>query len=408
MAIFLGILSNFLFAKTLTPGEFGSYSYFVSVILVAGSCLPFGFDTLVLRECSIFIPLKKWGSFNALLKLAYFVSIIIVVAAIPVVYYVFYQNHDRNIEKLPFWHFVIYILSFVFVGFAILRQHLIQAMEFVSESQFIFNVTRPLVIVIVLFIYWINAVTVNFENALFIFLLATVITFFMMEWFFFSKREMVNNNQFDESNTKKWLVTAMFLFLYDLVGNIGNNLDIFIAKQYLTESDTGIYVVCRKLSLLAAFGINITGIAIRTKFATLYQANKLLEVQKLITLSTRIVFLLFAPLGLGLIFFGKEVLIFIRFEYVFGYEALIILCIAELLNLFFGPSTIFLLMISHEKQANVISILNLIVQGILIYLLIPYYGVLGIAYAILACTIFKNLTIYLYIRLKTGIRFAAF
>lgn len=407
-AIVAGIASSFLIAKMLTPSQFGSYSYFVSVILVAGSCLPFGFDTLILREGTIFISKGQLPLLNGLIKMAYTFALFFSVFMVPSVFFILTNNNDSSIGQMSITNLIMCILSFTFLGFAILRQHLLQAMEFVSISQLIFNVARPMIIAIVAFSYWIVGLQFSFEKSLFIFCIASFITFVTMEVFYYSKSELIKNKLSSSILGKKWLVAASFLFIYDLLGNVGNNLDIFIVKQFLTETDTGVYAVCRKLSLLTTFGVSITGIAIRTKFSALYANNKIDQVQRLIRTSTKTIFLVFTPFVVILIFYGKEILNLIRPEYVVGYNALIILCLSELINLFFGPSTIFLLMTSHEKQANIISISNLFVQGILIYILVPYFGILGVSYAIVVSTMLKNLFIYYFIRYKTGIKFAAF
>jgi O-antigen/teichoic acid export membrane protein len=102
------------------------------------------------------------------------------------------------------------------------------------------------------------------------------------------------------------------------------------------------------------------------------------------------------PIAILLLLAGQEII-----EIAFGadyasisYGPLVILVLAQLINVLFGSAGYLLTMSGYEKDVVIGLVGSVVVSSILSAFLIPLYGAEGVAYAILVATFVLNFILY--------------
>ena len=101
--------------------------------------------------------------------------------------------------------------------------------------------------------------------------------------------------------------------------------------------------------------------------------------------------------------FGHSILGLWGDEFKEAYYCLIILCFGQLVNISTGCSGVLLIMSGNERVFSIISVIFLILNIILNYILINLYGIVGAAIATSTSIILENILRVIIAKKKTGI-----
>ena len=106
------------------------------------------------------------------------------------------------------------------------------------------------------------------------------------------------------------------------------------------------------------------------------------------------------PLCIIIILLGKQILVIWGEEFIQGYSILVILAIGQFFNIASGPVGNLLAMANQEIVLKNITIITLLVNVLMNYLLINYYGALGAAIATSGTIIINMILCSLYVKIK--------
>jgi O-antigen/teichoic acid export membrane protein len=185
-------------------------------------------------------------------------------------------------------------------------------------------------------------------------------------------------------------VSAMAIFLL-------MSFDIMFLKKYKGDEDVAYYGVAIKLMTMISMVINTINVTVSTKTAELYNIDDKLELQKVVTKSSRIIFLLSFPMILFFCFFSEKILSIFGENYTYAKEALIILVIGQGICSLFGVSQIYLNMTGRQRHFQIILIFSVFINFTLKKVLIPKKGIIGAAIAYSISMIFWNLIVTYYV-----------
>ena len=172
---------------------------------------------------------------------------------------------------------------------------------------------------------------------------------------------------------------------------IASNADAIMLGTISTFKDVGIYSVAARLALLTSLFLNVTNAAISPKLASLFNNSKISEMRlmvKHVTKGLTFVAILFMIL---FIFLGQWVLGFWGAEFEEAYWVLLILAFGQFFNITTGCSGLLLVMCGFEKIHSYISLVTVLLNITLNFLLIVKYGALGAAIATAITTILENI-----------------
>jgi O-antigen/teichoic acid export membrane protein len=180
----------------------------------------------------------------------------------------------------------------------------------------------------------------------------------------------------------EWRKSTIVLTMIGGLLLLNSHMDIIMLGLMATDKDVGIYGVVSQLSLLVIFGLVAINQVLQPNIARIYNQKNLVELQKIVTFSARVVFILAIPPVLLLLFSGEWVLLQLFGEqYKSGSVSLSILVLGQIVNVTIGSVGMILNMTGNERHAASGVIAALILNLVLNMLLIPLYGMTGAAIA---------------------------
>ncbi len=275
----------------------------------------------------------------------------------------------------------------VFFVFAVFHDYLTEFLKgrhrFILYGVFKFVLPSLIFILLLLLCYNLNAA----ENSVFLSYILGFAVLVIPLLFLFPIKKL--NTEHKHSSKSLLLVSypmmfsAAFLFL-------SNWTDVFMLGAMASKEDVGIYNAAYKLAILALIIINAVNTILAPKISELYSQGKHQEIKKEVQSATKLITYLTTPVVLILIFFRKPLLQLFGEEFVVGETALIIIAIGLFFNALSGSVGQVLNMTKHQNVLKKITIISVIANILLNYILISRMGFLGAAVASLISNILLN------------------
>ena len=243
---------------------------------------------------------------------------------------------------------------------------------------------------------WLNAATVLIIYALTTFLFSLGIGAWLLKRTF--PQEAMDAKS--ERTVSLWLRNSFTFLLIGTLFATDSRSSTLLLGAFAAKSDVAIYgVLTRLVDLLTFFVAAFYGPVSRIGIKYYYENNHL-KLQRLMTRTVRILVFLGWSVAALLIFIGPWYLRLFGPEYLPGYPALILLTLAEMVNLATGTPGYLLNMTEHIKVVARIIFVCLILNMVLGFVLIPKLGLLGAAIAEMSSVMVRNLaTAYFTFRL---------
>ncbi len=178
-----------------------------------------------------------------------------------------------------------------------------------------------------------------------------------------------------------WLPPAFSIMLVSGMQIINTYADILMLGAITGVKYAGIYTVATRAAGVVTLVLVAFNIALAPTFAKRYATGELGQLQKYMTRCSRLILLLSFPVAVGLMVFGKWLLLICGEAFVEGWYPLTVLCCAQLFSSFVGPVALLLMMSGHEKRALFGTGLGALTNVVLNAILIPQYGMAGAAWA---------------------------
>lgn len=206
-----------------------------------------------------------------------------------------------------------------------------------------------------------------------------------------------------ERQTKKMLKVALPLLLVSATGLITNSSDTIMLGWLSNSKEIGFYSVASSIAMTTSFFHLLTASVLTPKVASLYGEDKIIELEIMIQRVT--VILIFIGITSTLVFaiFGEKILQIWGNEFVVAYWVLLILAVGQTFNIGTGATGVILIMTGNERTAAKISLLTLILNLTLNYLLIPNFGSLGAAISTATTVIISNILKIVFVWFTTGV-----
>lgn len=240
----------------------------------------------------------------------------------------------------------------------------------------------------------------NFEDdtVILAYLLAFSILFVLLT-FFFPFRKVNVKGVFSYTNlftiSFPMMFSAAFLFL-------SNWTDVFMLGAMVSKSEVGIYNAAYKLAILALIVINAVNTVLAPKISELYSKNSIQQIKIEVHKATRLITYATIPIVVILIIFREQLLGLFGEEFILGGNVLVIVSIGLLFNAMSGSVAQVLNMTQHQNTLKKITLISVIVNIALNYVLISSMGFVGAAVASLISNVTLNVLCVVYIKRKFG------
>jgi len=188
--------------------------------------------------------------------------------------------------------------------------------------------------------------------------------------------------------SRLWLRTAVPLLLVILFTQFFPEISVVLVGTMLPADEVAIFNASLRTALLIAFGLNAVNAIITPRISSLYAAGDIEGLQRLVAISTHLKFwpALFAVIVLAL--GGDYVLALFGKEFVTGYETLLVLAMSQLVLAAIGPVEVLLSVTGFQDRCLQVFALALLLTAILNLLLVPRFGIIGAATAVLLVVLF--------------------
>jgi O-antigen/teichoic acid export membrane protein len=209
--------------------------------------------------------------------------------------------------------------------------------------------------------------------------------------------------------SRQWLKSALPFTLIGGAGIINNQADIIMLGWFRTSEEVGVYRVAVQGAALVILGLQAANAVVAPHFAQLYAKGDMAQLQRLVTLSARVILLAALPIALAFIIAGGPIVgrIF-GAEFTASYLPLAILTAGQLVNASMGSVGFLLNMTGHERDTARTLWQAAVLNVVLNVILIPFYGMAGAAVASTTSLVVWNLVLRSLVWRRLGLNSTAF
>lgn len=388
----LGLTTNILLARLLGKEGLGVYIYALSWVslLIIPSTL--GFRKLMVREVAVCKTKSRWGEFHGLVKWAnsfiLILSIGLALIAFIVSRTIAKETDPSILEALAISLFLLPIDSLT-----IIRASTLQGLNKIIKSQL-----PELLIAPIISLFFIGLFYTLFEKNFSVnyILISRVLAFYIAfyigsKWLKKSLPSIVRQTQ-PKYYARKWLAAGIPLMFLESMRTIHHQTDALMLGAMQGPEAVGVYAVMGKGVMLVVFILGAVDKTLSPMIAKLYAQGETDKLQKIITKSSRSIFIVSLIVTMAFIFFGHWFLLLFGKEFLEGKTALNILCIGKMIGALTTSSSFLLTMTGHERHIIISATFCSLMNIILNYLFIPKWGIEGAAFA----TSFSNIFLHFW------------
>ena len=383
----------YLIAKRLGAEGVGFFQVMLQILTILGMVLGLGMNISVLRYVGQFNNEENRPKMHALYKyflqtvapLSFCVGILLYFGANYIVHWI--GKDEEYAEGLK-------LIGIVLPFFTInqISVEFIRGLKKLQISELVRSVLSPLVMILGISVLFRQIQTK--VDIIYLLVFSLIINSMVSRWAIWKTLKKVTKNTFGFER-KEFMKTSYPMLLTAVCSSLLAAMPFFFLDYYTTQADVGVYSVAFRLALIPSLVLKVINIIAAPKFSELYWAEKMQELQKLITQSTKLMF--WAALGLVIIivFFGKYDLQVFGEKFQEGYLVLLILSLGQLVNAATGSVGVVMNMSGKQKDLRrVITILTVI--GFCSYLTLGTWFKVSYFYiAIVSAVIDAVLNIYL-------------
>ncbi len=404
----LGFIITVVLARLLGVSGFGIYTYAIAwtelLILIA----TLGLDNLTVREVAIYQTKSQWGLMRGLLRwsnqIALAASVTIAIAAVGVAWSV--GMADDNPQM-----FLAFCVAMILIPIATLRNLRLAAMR--GLHQIVMGLLPEMILtplLLIVFVAWVysflgEGLTAPWMTGIRV-AAATITLAIGMRLLQRILPDGVKEAK-PEYEIRGWLHSAIPLMFLGSMFVIKSRTDILMLGAMQGAEAAGIYLAVNRGVQLINFVVNAVNTALGPNIASLYAEGKIDKVQRILSKSSGLVLLVALPVTIGLIALSHWYLLLFGSEFMRGENALIILCVGQMVNAATCSVSLLLNMTKHERYTLITGGTSTVLNVILNAVLIPIWGVTGAALATASTLVLERIANAIVIRKKLGIRSTA-
>jgi len=379
---FFGVVFAFLLQLLLTRlmsvPQYGAYIYVMTWLGVAILIIPLGYDSSLLRFASRYRSNNQYGLLKGLIRNAYwhsFIASMLLAGVVALFLTLGWQEADPDFEYTVWYALPLLPL----LAFNAIRQSLLRAYRRVVLSRLPDVVIRPFVTMLLIAgVYFIG-----FEVSSYMAMACTGGAIFVSFAFGALYIRMSSPQELlfvqPQWKTREWLEVSLPLLLVGGVQVTLNYIDTIMIGILGNLEQVGIYSIAARVSMLVLLGMQAVNMVAAPLIAEYHDKKSTHEFQEFVSSCSRWNFVLSIPLLVLVIGWGDWVLSVFGEQYQSGYMALMLLGVGQFVNVSMGPVGFMLTMTGHQTDGLKILTLSLMVNVLLNFPAIYYYGLNGAA-----------------------------
>lgn len=394
-------LSHLLFARWLGAAEYGSYVYALNWAKMIALLGGLGLTTGVLRFIPAYLETSDFPKLRGIIKRSRQLTFLtgVILAAIGTGLVIVIDPKVVNMTAVISGMWLVPLL-----GITALQGEMLVGAQEIFLARFPNLIGQPILSIIIAFVIIASAGTLNSLTALASYALAALFVIIL---------QMIALNRVWPSNfkqkpasysTSKWLRISLPLLLIQGFQLILLRGDIIIIGILRGDKEAGIYNVAAQTATFVSFVFAAVNTAVGPMIASLFARGDRQSLQNLVKAATKWMFWPSFGITLVLILWGKAILSLFGGEFNAGWTALSILSISHMVRNSVGPSKYLLGLTGHQKISARIFGVSALMNIILNFLLIPFWGPEGAALATFFTMIIWSIWVHDAVKKNLGIR----
>jgi O-antigen/teichoic acid export membrane protein len=399
----LGLLVSILLARKLSPEGFGIYSYALAIVSLLAIPVHFGMPTLIVRQVARYHRMAQWSLLRGILVranqmvLAVSITVLIGVSAFA---WLTVQSENGSVQTAAlYWALLLLPLS----GFNSLRESALQGLRRVVAGQLPEAIVLPISFVSLLLVAS-NIGTLTPQGAIALYCFATLIALIVGSVFLIKALPKEVKAAEPKYESRNWLHSLMPLSLLGGLHIVNSQVDVFMLGLFSSKESVGLFRVAYSGAALVLFFMSAMSAVVAPNIARLHNAGKMRELQRVATLGARVCLIAGIPIAGCLSIFGAELIQLIYGNlYLAAYTPLVILCVAQMINVLTGFVHVALNMMGHERATLTGMCFSVLLNVVLNITLIPAYQEVGAAISAAVAIVAVNIYLCCVLYFKTGI-----
>jgi O-antigen/teichoic acid export membrane protein len=208
-----------------------------------------------------------------------------------------------------------------------------------------------------------------------------------------------NRKYFHRPKIKKEIIIySLPLMFASMMTTAIHEIDIIMIKHYLDNASVGIYNIASKIATFPAYLLVIFNISFAPLISRYYHDQKIEELKKIYTQSTRILMIFSFVIILAILLLREYLLGFFGEEFLFAKDVILYRSIGQLVNSSVG-SVWYMLSMTGRQKLNMFGMMGAAIINIILNLaLIPNIGINGAAIASMITISLINILGYLLVK----------
>lgn len=403
----LVFISSVLLARFLGTGGYGTYTFVMAWIGLLTIPALLGLENLIVREMAVYQTRTAWGMIRGLLRKANQIVSLSSLSLALIATAVAFTLIKDTAHQLPY-AFGLGMIILPLNSLTCVRQATMRGLHKFIIGQLPELLIRPL-----LFIALVSGIYLFMKDNLTVLWVigmqtsAVGVAFLVGTWYLLRIMPPETRDAAPVYQTSQWLKSALPLLLIGGMTVINARTDVVMLGILKGADEVGIYHVAYRGAELITFALTAVNVVLGPTVATLYSKSDMVQLQRIITRSARMVMLIAFPIAFSLIFFGHWFLLIFGDNFTQGKIAMAILSIGQFTIAGMGSVGVVLVMTGHERDAAWGIGFGAFFNIILNFLLIPKWGIEGAAAATATSMIIWNLLLVSRVYRRTSIHTTA-
>jgi len=380
-AMALAYLTSVVVARVLQPSLYGLFALATTIVNLCAIAAVFGMDHSVVRYLAYYRVRKESSNARGILHLATIVTLIGGLGIAVLVYRVSPVIESQVAKQVGLNSILKYsVFSIPLLGLGRIWLGALQGLQYADKRAVIERILGPSFKLIFMLVFlWMET---GVLGAIFGFILSSAfVTAIAGVSIGCRMRTAIGKGQ-RRFQIGEWLEFSFPLFLQSLlyIPMVGS-LDILILGYFMSSADVGTYNAALKIAPLTALPLLAFSRPFAPVIADLFGRGDLVGLHSMFKTITKWVFTLSLPICVGIWLVGGDLLSMFGGEYVAANTALVILATGRLVDAAAGPVGYVLMMTGHTRINLANSVILVLVDVLLAVILVPQFGMIGMAIA---------------------------
>lgn len=399
---------NVVLARTMGVSHYGTYIYSLTWITVLSHLAQMGMTTSLLRFVAAYKAKADWGLLKGVMRFMFQAVGIASLVVGGVAALVIWQLRDRiGPEQTQVLLIALFLLPAI--SLTALRAASLRSLKEIMRATLPDNVIRPGAIgLLVGAAYLITADTITASMAMSLNIVATAIAFTIGTVWLLKRLPTEMQGSPPERAPREWLSVSLPLFLMAGMHLVLGQTDTIMIGILRSPEAAGIYSVASRVSVFVIIGLRAVNSIAAPMIAELHAKGDHAELQRMIALAARVIGVCTILAALVVIVLGKPILSLFGAEFLVAYEPLVVLLVGASVSALTGPVGFLMTMTGHQNTAAKIIGVCVVINIVGNALLIPRYGIVGAAATTAFVTVFRNLTMFVYVLKVQGLNSTIF